>query len=497
MVETWIHGIDMDSWYRHGLMVQIWTHGIDNTNGIDLCVVLRIRCQLCRYSEAKQAKQSLATLKPRLASFLAKYSSSTIDPVELIRKYQRSKKTTTSPPAADGNYPTKFHYPEKAAATGAIAARPEGYARYTTSASFRKPHGDKSQSSGKESFTSKTFGSKAAVERAGQGQGQGQEWKEVEARRMQEVKKQAGSWQRKRQEEVRRRQEEVRRKKEKRQQVKHEERRMEEKIYRDFEEKRKEEEERMEEEKRREEEKTREEEKRWEEENKRVGKRRMEDDARTFHTTLVPVKLHKVAVAPTDIIFLDGYYKKPTAPRKMDTLQYGEPASSPGLGFTQSLDYVEEELPSRGAKGPSYPGGSQSGLGSQSGMGSLASLWFPHLLPKKSQDAGSLEEPRSPAQQLLTTARPILTTLRSLLLHPFRQGQGERRQEEEQGTRQDFPYMFQRPVAGGRREGGGGGAGAGAGELVGRREGGGGEGSPTLGELEAGRQVDRQLLNPG
>ena len=215
----------------------------------------------------------------------------------------------------------------------------------------------------------------------------------------------------------------------------------------------------------------------------------MEDDARTFHTTLVPVKLHKVSVAPTNIIFLDGYYKKPPAPRKMDTLQYGEPASSPGLGFQQSLDYVEEELPSRGAKGPSYP------RGSQSGVGSLASLWFPHLLPKKSQEAGSLEEPRSPGQQLLTTARPILTTLRSLLLHPFRQGQGEPRQQEEQEPRQDFPYMFQRPVAGGRREGGGG-AGAGAGELVGRREGGGG-GGPTLGELEAGRQVDRQLLNPG
>ena len=28
MVYTWTHGIDMDSWYRHGLMVKIAIHGI-------------------------------------------------------------------------------------------------------------------------------------------------------------------------------------------------------------------------------------------------------------------------------------------------------------------------------------------------------------------------------------------------------------------------------------------------------------------------------------
>ena len=41
-----IHGSDMESWYRHGLMVQTWTHviekdswyrhGIDKTSGIEL-----------------------------------------------------------------------------------------------------------------------------------------------------------------------------------------------------------------------------------------------------------------------------------------------------------------------------------------------------------------------------------------------------------------------------------------------------------------------------
>ena len=28
MVQTWTHGIDMDSWFIHGLMVNTWTHGI-------------------------------------------------------------------------------------------------------------------------------------------------------------------------------------------------------------------------------------------------------------------------------------------------------------------------------------------------------------------------------------------------------------------------------------------------------------------------------------
>ena len=35
MVQTWTHGIVMDSWYRQELMVQTWTHGINETHGID------------------------------------------------------------------------------------------------------------------------------------------------------------------------------------------------------------------------------------------------------------------------------------------------------------------------------------------------------------------------------------------------------------------------------------------------------------------------------
>ena len=29
MVQTWTHGLDVDSWYRNGLMVLAETHGMD------------------------------------------------------------------------------------------------------------------------------------------------------------------------------------------------------------------------------------------------------------------------------------------------------------------------------------------------------------------------------------------------------------------------------------------------------------------------------------
>ena len=36
IVQKWTHGIDMDSWYWQRLMVWTQTYGIDNTHGIDL-----------------------------------------------------------------------------------------------------------------------------------------------------------------------------------------------------------------------------------------------------------------------------------------------------------------------------------------------------------------------------------------------------------------------------------------------------------------------------
>ena len=126
-------------------------------------------------------KQSLTTLKPKLKAFMEKYASTTIDPVELIKKYHRSQKRGNADAAkrklaskfegsgeeekANRKYPTKFLHSEKAETT-TKAATNGAFPRYTTSASFRrKPSDDKSQSS----VTTKRYGHKLAVtERAGE-----------------------------------------------------------------------------------------------------------------------------------------------------------------------------------------------------------------------------------------------------------------------------------------------------------------------------------------
>ena len=125
-------------------------------------------------------KQSLTTLKPKLRAFMDKYASTTIDPVELIKKYHRSKKRMDQKTEgkfaseqhvegkeeeANRKYPTKFLHSEKAETTTKSATN-DAFPRYTTSASFRrKPSDDKSQSSA----TTKRYGHKLAVtERAGE-----------------------------------------------------------------------------------------------------------------------------------------------------------------------------------------------------------------------------------------------------------------------------------------------------------------------------------------
>ena len=104
-----------------------------------------------------------------------KYASTTIDPVELIKKYHRSKKRMDQKTErkflvgkeeeANRKYPTKFLHSEKAETTTKSATN-DAFPRYTTSASFRrKPSDDKSQSSA----TTKRYGHKLAVtERAGE-----------------------------------------------------------------------------------------------------------------------------------------------------------------------------------------------------------------------------------------------------------------------------------------------------------------------------------------
>ena len=168
---------------------------------------------------------------------MEKYASTTIDPVELIKKYHRSQKRGNADAAkrkfaskfegsgeeekANRKYPTKFLHSEKAETT-TKAATNDAFPRYTTSASFRrKPSDDKSQSSA----TTKRYGHKLAVtERAGEGGDswwadlqRRTRWERLEERRREEelLKREKESRREERRKEERR-QEEWRREEEKR-----------------------------------------------------------------------------------------------------------------------------------------------------------------------------------------------------------------------------------------------------------------------------------------
>ena len=168
-----------------------------------------------------------------------KYASTTIDPVELIKKYHRSQKRGNTDQAkrkftskfqevgkeeeANRKYPTKFLHSEKAETT-TKAATNDAFPRYTTSASFRKkPSDDKSQSS----ETTKRYGHKLAVtERAGEGgdswwgdlQQRRSRWERLEERRREEELKRETESRREERRKEERRQEEWRREEEKRRQ---------------------------------------------------------------------------------------------------------------------------------------------------------------------------------------------------------------------------------------------------------------------------------------
>ena len=211
----------------------------------------------------------------------------------------------------------------------------------------------------------------------------------------------------------------------------------------------------------------------------------------------------QVSVAPTNLIFLDGYYKNPTAPRKIEILdEEGEDEmkeeADPDLGFSHSLDYLE----------PAPPRESSIGVGPKrlllkkrllptraKGIGqTLTDIFFPNLSPKRFfKPRFPKEEPRRQKMRplMFTTPRPILTTLRaiqekfpSILVDPFNSMRGmkkgspiggRRREEEDKEDESDtaagdFPYEFQRPVP-----------------LP--------DGIEAL--AEAGKAVDRELLHPG
>ena len=136
---------------------------------VDLVMEFFVFKLLAIRTQRPHNKQSLTTLKPKLRAFMDKYASTTIDPVELIKKYHRSKKrmdqkterkfVVGKEEEANRKYPTKFLHSEKAETTTKSATN-DAFPRYTTSASFRrKPSDDKSQSSA----TTKRYGHKLAV----------------------------------------------------------------------------------------------------------------------------------------------------------------------------------------------------------------------------------------------------------------------------------------------------------------------------------------------
>jgi hypothetical protein len=268
----------------------------------------------------------------------SRYSDTAIDPLELIKRYQRR----LTPPTPFRKYPTKFLHSEKAETTTNKPPSNDVYPQYTTSASFRKPHDDKNRSGGAALQPSVTYGHKVA---AG---GRADWW--AERQRLQERR------QEERREELKRQREE-----EEEEKTRAEERRAAEK--------------RLEQERAREE---------------AAASSRREDNSRrrTFHTTLVPVRLQKVSVAPTNLILLDGYYRKATAPRKMDYLMERHPVvakAGPSLGFPQSLDYIEAVVPGRRERRRQRPGLLRAGFGR-----TLADLLFPGRRPRR----GPAEAPR-------------------------------------------------------------------------------------------------------
>eukprot|EP00090_Calanus_glacialis_P008621 TRINITY_DN16973_c0_g1_i1.p1 TRINITY_DN16973_c0_g1~~TRINITY_DN16973_c0_g1_i1.p1 ORF type:complete len:620 (-),score=99.64 TRINITY_DN16973_c0_g1_i1:77-1936(-) len=83
----------------------------------------------------------MSTLKPKLKSILQKYASTTIDPIQLIKKYRKSLKSTTLPSTISRKYPTKFYVGEKETQDKSkdkmTTSDTDAYNKYTTSSSFR------------------------------------------------------------------------------------------------------------------------------------------------------------------------------------------------------------------------------------------------------------------------------------------------------------------------------------------------------------------------
>ena len=78
-------------------------------------------------AETRSQDNEKESQRRTLTQVMKKYSSSNVDPVQMMRKYQRSK--TTLPPTFSRKYPTKYYTKD--------ADNKDDYSKYTTASSFR------------------------------------------------------------------------------------------------------------------------------------------------------------------------------------------------------------------------------------------------------------------------------------------------------------------------------------------------------------------------
>ena len=314
----------------------------------------------------------MSTLKPKLKSILKKYASTTIDPLQLIKKYRKSLKSTTLPSTISRKYPTKFVVSEKKTKDESTTSDTNAYTKYTTSSSFRtndehKKHTSKQPTREEIKFHgTSTFGEKLfTTEEISQKP-------TVPSMKPEEEENDASD-------------------------------------------------------------------SKYIPTPLPIEERREEESAdampspfnieeyqkrKSFHTTLVPVKLHKVSVAPTNMILLDDYYNK-----KVMGLQ------------RRRLSKVKE---------------TPKGFGQ-----SLKDIFFPNTPARR-----IIKVKKSKARPFLTTMKPIYTTLKaiqnkfpSILIDPYKQlrkNKPSTRQDklikkqgdtEDDEDNTDFPYKFHKPIS--------------------------------------------------
>lgn len=277
-----------------------------------------------REVEAWDPLRSSGPDKPSLKQFLKKYSSSTVDPMDLIRKY---KKRTTSLPVITRKYPTKYF-------VGKLADKEEAdyiYSKYTTASSFRNkntnttkiPVASKEIKPDQKYFNADSIRIKALSFSSGGKSGNSKE-----------------------------------------------------KIF-------------------------------------TPGGLKNYNGPKAFHTTLVPVRLHKVSVGPTTMIHLDHYYN--------------------GLQEVNQNDYYDTKKDIKRRKFSNEPEKSKS-FGQ-----SLKDLFF----PDKKSNRRIIKIKKQQLETFTTTLKPFFTTLSTL---KEKLSYSKYNQDIDKISSQSFPYVFQRPI---------------------------------------------------